>query len=173
MLQRTLISLQPVHALYYSAANATGNRIIGAIPEEGKCLNEAELSWPQYRNNRPYGYKGEKLQWYYSEASLESVERVQLCVEHGFCIGIRLQYKEFDKTLGHYRLDRESECFDNPQWGTLIEHRDSAGNLHVKIKFSKYMPKCEDCKVFRMAGVMCWWFGPGRSEVAVLSGGIS
>ena len=167
------VSLQPVHALYYSPTDTVGNPIVGAITDEGdknKCVNAATPPWPHYHSPRPYGYGGEKLQWFYSEASLESVKRVQLCVHEGFCVGLRLQYEKFDKTLGHYSLDKESaECFDEPQWGCFTEQRDSAGNSHVKISFSRHMPKNTDWNIFRMDGVMCWWFGPGRSEITVVS----
>lgn len=169
------VSLHPVHALYYSADNTVGEWIVGAIAGKGdknNCINAAIPRWPLYRSPRPYGFVTDKLQWFYSEASLESVERVQLCINEGFCIGLRLQYEKFDKTLGHYRLDRESmECFDNPQWGGFTEHRDSAGNSRVKILFSRHEPKNTDWNIFRMAGVMCWWFGPGRSEITVVSQG--
>ena len=104
------ISLQPVHALYYSAANTIGNWIVGAIADGGdknKGVNAAKPPWPEYRSHRPYGFVSNSLEWFYSEASLELVEQVQLCVDQGFCVGLRLQYEKFDKALGHYKLDKE------------------------------------------------------------------
>jgi hypothetical protein len=53
------VSLQPVHALYYSAANTVGNRIVGAIADEGdknKCVDAVTPRWPLYRSDRPYGF---------------------------------------------------------------------------------------------------------------------
>jgi len=170
------VSLQPVHALYYSAANSaansvSGNRIVGAITDEGDKSNTATPRWPLYRSHRPYSYTW-KQEWFYSEASLESVERVWLCIDEGFCVGLRLQYEKFDKTLGHYRLDKESaEYFDEPQWGSFTQQRDPPGNSYVKISFSKQKPENTDWNIFRMTGIMCWWFGMRGSEITLVSQG--
>ena len=162
------VSLQPVYALYYSTTDTAGNPVVGAIVDEGDESNAVPPRWPLYRCDRPYGIGG-KVEWFYSEASLESVQRVQLCVDEGFCVGLRLEYEKFDKTLGHYRLDKESECFDEPQWGAFTGHRTSAGNWRVKISFSRHKPQNTDWNIFQMTGIMCWWFGPGGSGITLFS----
>jgi len=165
------MSLQPVRAFYYSVCDAPGDQVVGAISEGGgdKCLNATKPPWPLYRTHRPIWDQGMKTDWFYSEASLELVERIQLCVSDGLCIGLRLQYKEYDRILGQYRLDRESEeSFDNPQWGSFIQLRTLVGNSGIQITFSQHMPTNIGWNTFRMSGIMCWWFGRGRSEISLV-----
>ena len=170
-IKQTAVSAGPVSALYYSDPRTTSGQIVGAFGYEGQesvLSAPARSPLPSPRTPRPFESTGDKTVWCYSEAPLQSVQRVHLCVDGGVCIGLRFEYKDFDITLGQYRLDKESEqCFDNPQWGSVTKEYDNqSGNNRVTMEFTSSKPSLDGW--FRMAGVMTWWFRPGRSEIHIV-----
>lgn len=165
------MSAGPITALYYSDTRTTCKQIVGALDNHGQksvASGTIDLSSLLPRTARPFEPGGDKLVWFYSEAPLQSVQRIRLCIVEDSCIGIRLQYKEFDITLGQYRVDKKSEkCFDDPQWVKYTTECDNqSGTTRTELAFSRSKPSLDGW--FRMAGVMTWWFRPGRSEINIV-----
>ncbi|TLD29928.1 hypothetical protein E2P81_ATG06581 [Venturia nashicola] len=156
---RRLNSSSPIRALYYSDAKSYGNYTIGAISEKNKNVEEAVEEVPSLlcRIERPvYGFT--KMDWFYSEAPLDSVIEVRLCVDRGFCIGLLFCYEKFSRTLGQYKLDKVADCVSYP---TLVRYKQERNlsaeppTSHVKITSLKEdVPRSSEYELVSMGGTI-------------------
>lgn len=170
---RRLNLSSPIRALYYSDAKSFGNYVIGAISENNEKAEEVAEELPSLlhcRIERPdYGFY--KVDWFYSEAPLDSVIEVRLCVDRGFCIGLLLCYEKFSRTLGQYRLDKVADYVLHPKWVGYKQERNLSAKpptSHVKITFLKDVSGSSEYELLSMVGTIVWWFGKGRSEVTLV-----
>jgi hypothetical protein len=162
------IGSNSVSAIYYSDPRTIRNYTVGAMPtlsrEETNHL--ATPDFPAYRTEVPaYGLRA--YEWFYSEAPLEGVVQAQLCVDKGFCTGVLLQYKDCTRTVGEFRYDKASGCFNEPYWISLIqEQHNSKPRVHVEFLDTD---KTNGNSLHAMSGILVWWYGKEISVVTILS----
>lgn len=107
---------------------------------------------------------------FYSEAPLDGVIQVQLCLDKGQCIGLLLQYEKYSQTVGEFRYDKEiSDYFHQPCSIILTQHESASS---VQIEFSKevaLLNRTEDNDIQPMRGIIVWWYSRNMSVVSIIS----
>jgi hypothetical protein len=165
-LHATLIGYGSINAFYYSHPHSSYNHIVGAVT---LLAVTSEDSWqplvrPFYQSlgltrNLP------AYDWYYSDAPLSGVRRVQLCMDGENCIGLQLQYDGHRRAVGQFRLDKVIWDYpDEPHYIGLTRTQPDCGSF-LRVIFS---PTQDDCRFQPMAGAIVWWYGKDTSEVSLL-----
>ncbi|RMZ73058.1 hypothetical protein GMOD_00009568 [Pyrenophora seminiperda CCB06] len=111
LLEATQIANDSIQAFYYSDPSKAYNHVVGTIPTTHASSGQQEIptlpNSPSYQTAAP-GDLGMCVQdWHYSDAPLTGVNRVRLCMEGEYCIGLLLQYDKYDRTVGQFRYDKD------------------------------------------------------------------
>lgn len=116
---------------------------------------EPPPAFPVYRTPVPGSWRRDL---YHSEASLEAVEEVRLCLDEKDCIGLFLQYEKHSTTVGQFREDKDTSQFvSKPRY---IAISPVLGEEKFRIFFSNERPQGLDESTFQeMVGHIVWWYG--------------
>jgi hypothetical protein len=145
--------------------------VVGAAPfipaEKMEILTTPQF--PSYRVPFPR-YLMFRYNMHYSEASLEDLIQVQLCLDAKYCIGILLHYETYSRTIGQFRYDKEISDFLKPgTFGLAQEQHETNPRIRIQL-FDEHLS--EDIKslyIQLLKGDIVWWYGRDISIVTLLS----
>ncbi|KAF1357804.1 hypothetical protein EJ07DRAFT_157494 [Lizonia empirigonia] len=169
-LQLEQIADESVNALYCSDPRFPRS-IVGAQPQYHAASPNPLVppNFPTYRTPFP-GFVTYFYNMYYSEAPLEGLVKVQVCMDDGYCLGILLDYGSHSRTVGQYRYDRKISSAYEPNCIGLIQERH-VSNPRIRLRIlDEKSPQSEtrDPDLRLMHGIIVWWYGKDISFVNVL-----
>jgi len=105
---------------------------------------------------------------YYSEASLEGLVRVQLCMDAKYCIGILLHYKIYSKTVGQFRYDKDiSEFLDPGSFGLVQEQHRTNPRIRIQLLDEHSDEETKRQYLCLTKGSIVWWYSKDVSSVTL------
>jgi len=163
------IANHTVCALHYSDPWLP-HSVVGAAPplslEDMGCLPLPHF--PTYQTPLPEHQS--VYNTYYSEASLEGLVRVQLCMDMRYCIGILLHYETYSKTVGQIRYDKEIRDFLDPcSFGLAQERHDTNPRIQLQVFDERSTEEIKNLYLRLLGGTIVWWYGTDMSVVSILS----
>jgi hypothetical protein len=155
----------------YCGDSRLPHSVIGAVPS----LSSEEIEklspppFPSYRTTFP-GYVMFGYNMHYSEASLEDLAQVQLCMDAGYCIGILLHYKTYRKTVGQFRYDKEVSDFLKPCSFRLVqEQHETKPRIRIQHFDERSTEITRSLHLRLTKGNMVWWYSKDVSVVTLFS----
>lgn len=154
------IASKSICAFYHTDCRAVQNFVAGAIPSPISHSTSPPPEMPPYRAS-PKSIRAQGA--YYTEAPLTGVSMVKLCMEEERCIGLFLQYSNYNRTVGQFRYDK---VVGHSMKGPLyILVKNSGGAVHLTFADKPTSKPGYQCQP--MTGHIVWWYDRERSEVSL------